>query len=258
MSADSARAKRAALRLIDYFGITNSKDIDLELMAWHLGIDIRECRLKKSEAQLIRKGKVGLIRVRYGEATTPRGRFSIAHELGHWEMHPDGNQFWICTADQIHRYQGSAMEVEANAFASELLMPTPLFQPLCRQGTFGFRLADRLSSQFGTSLQATALRMVDETQEPAIVVLSDGERVCWSKRNQRKLPDFDFHIEKGRDLHCDTRAWSASLDGDSSGSVPARAWFPALKDARHYSVHEDVRYIEAYELALSLIVVHED
>jgi hypothetical protein len=149
------------------------------------------------------------------------------------------------------------MEIEANAFSAELLMPTPLFQPLCQKGTFGFILADRLAQTFGTSLQATALRMVEETNEPAIVVLSDGEKVCWSRRNQRKLPDFEFHIPKGFHLDPDSKAWGASIDGDVSDEVHARVWFPNLKDAHHYSVYEDTRYVETYDLALSLLVVHQ-
>ncbi|HQU19461.1 MAG TPA: ImmA/IrrE family metallo-endopeptidase [Fimbriimonadaceae bacterium] len=227
-------------------------------MAWHFGIDIREASLKNSEAQLIRKGNVGVIRIRHGEKDTPRGRFSIGHEIGHWKLHPDQNQYWICTAEQIHQYKGNWMEVEANAFSSELLMPTPVFRPFCQKGTFGFVLADRLSSLFGTSLQATALRMIDETPEPAIVVLSDGDKVCWSKRNQRKLPDFAFHIPRDMDLHDESLAWSASIDGDQSGTVDAKVWFPNLPDAWRYTVYEDARNIEAYGLALSLIVVHEE
>ncbi len=258
MPPDLERAKRAALILIDQFGITEPEEINLESITWDLGIDIHECSLANSEAQLIRKGKLGVIRIRHGQSEAPRGRFSIGHELGHWVLHPNENQYWICTEDQIHLYQGSAMEVEANVFASELLMPTPIFRPLCRRGTVGFNLADHLAAKFRTSLQATVLRMVDETDEAAIAVLSDGNNVCWSKRNQRKLPDFAFHLEKGRSLHDDTLAWNATLDGDSAGYVDARVWFPKLKEAYRYKVYEDVRYLDAYELTLSLIIVQEE
>lgn len=258
MEPDVDGAKRAALKLIDHYGITDPREIDLESIAWGLGIDIQESNLRNSEAQLIRKGGVGLIRVRHGEKDTPRGRFSIGHEVGHWSLHPNQGQYWICTAEQIHRYKGSSMEVEANAFSAELLMPTPLFKPVCDKGSAGFFLVDRLAQMFGTSVQAAALRMVDESSEPVAVVLSDGESVCWSKRNQRKLGEFAFHIPKGRPLDSDTRAWNASLDGDSSGQVEASAWFPDLKNSHRYVVHEDVRYVESYGVTLSILIVHEE
>ena len=215
-------AKRAALSLIDYFGITKADQIDLESIAWGLGIDLRESDLKKSEAQLIRKGSVGVIRLRPGQNHTPRGRFSIGHEIGHWQLHPNENQYWICTEEQIHQYQGNWMEIEANAFSSEFLMPTPVFRPRCQRGDFGFELADQLAAEFGTSLQATTLRMVEETPEPAVVVLSDGDNVRWSRRNTRKLPDYVFHIPRGTALHQDSLAWNAIADGDKARAGECR------------------------------------
>jgi len=255
---DVEHARRAALSVIDYYGIDKAAEIDLESIAWGLGIDIREARLKNSEAQLIRKRVAGIIRIRPGEQHTARGRFSIAHEIGHWRLHPEQNQYWICTADQIHRYKGNAMEIEANAFSAELLMPTPLFRPHVHKGTFGFTLADHLAKTFSTSLQATTLRMVDETKEPAVVVLSDSDQVCWSKRNRSLLPGFEFHIPRGQRLHPDSKAWGASLDGDGSDESDATRWFPSIKDPYHFAVYEETRYLEAYDLALSLLVVHEE
>src|SRR4051794_30284075 len=105
-SADIDGARRAAVKLIDYYGITDPKDIDLEAMAWGLGVDVKEATLHSSEAQLIRQGRVGVIRVRRGETNLARRRFSIAHELGHWILHPSENQYWISTAEQIHLYAG--------------------------------------------------------------------------------------------------------------------------------------------------------
>lgn len=60
-------------------------------------------------------------------ATHPmvRKRFTIAHELGHLMLHPTGTEFRD-TAGQVFDYK----EREANRFASELLMPSWLLQPL--------------------------------------------------------------------------------------------------------------------------------
>lgn len=37
---------------------------------------------------------------------------------------------FVCTTEQMRDYKGHPPEVEANIFASELLMPTFLFRPL--------------------------------------------------------------------------------------------------------------------------------
>ncbi|MGI8923928.1 MAG: hypothetical protein ACR2HJ_07815 [Fimbriimonadales bacterium] len=62
----------------------------------------------------------------------------------------------------------------------------------------------------------------------------------------------------GTALHQDSLAWNALADGDKAEQVSAEVWFPELSETHRYAVHEDVRHLEAYGLALSLIVVHED
>lgn len=121
----------------------------------------------------------------------------------------------------------------------------------------GFGLADHLAKIFGTSLLATVLRMMDETDEAAITVQTDGNNVCWSKRNSRKLPEFDFHVEKGRVISDETLAWNAVLDGDASGKVDPKTWFPQLTQSHCYEVFEEVRYLEVYGLTLSLLMMDE-
>ena len=71
-----------------------------------------------------------MIRTKRGIREEGRKRFAIAHELGHWFLHENESQFFVCTAEQMREYKGSPTEVEANIFASELLMPTFLFRPL--------------------------------------------------------------------------------------------------------------------------------
>lgn len=251
-------ARESALRCIKRFGISEPKEIDLESIAWAMGIEVRESTLRSAEAQLLRMGKHGIIRLRSGMSDQPRGRFSIGHELGHWSLHGMASQYWICSPENIHQYAGGRLEVEANAFASELLMPTPLFRPICRGRSTDFSLADELASKFRTSLQATVLRMIDESDEAAVAVLTDGKRVCWAKRNTRRLPEFEFHIKRDAMLQANTLAWNAILDGDATDYVDPTAWFPSLSDSERYSVQEDVRFIEDYDLTLSILVVQEN
>src|SRR5438045_2662136 len=59
-----------------------------------------------------------------------RRRFTIAHELGHYELHKDKSDLFV-DKQFIYRSQNSrstpvnqAMEQEANYFASAILMPT--------------------------------------------------------------------------------------------------------------------------------------
>lgn len=65
-----------------------------------------------------------------------RKRFTISHELGHWELHRSGQQSLFCRTASIDeqdptanadRLTISTTEDEANAFAAALLMPSHLF-----------------------------------------------------------------------------------------------------------------------------------
>ncbi len=68
----------------------------------------------------------------------PRRRFTISHELGHWELHRTGQQTLFCRAGYVDPADLSAAELaeprperplpeeEADAFAAALLMPAPL------------------------------------------------------------------------------------------------------------------------------------
>lgn len=65
-----------------------------------------------------------------------RKRFTIGHELGHWELHRTGQQSLFCRTASIDDKESAeattrpaipVTEEEANAFAAALLMPAELF-----------------------------------------------------------------------------------------------------------------------------------
>lgn len=100
---------------------------------------MRKAKLTGCLARLVRQGKRGIIRTKSGIREDGRRRFAIAHELGHWFLHEKESQVFVCTAEQMRDYKGSPVEVEANLFASELLMPTCLFRPLADNATPSLR-----------------------------------------------------------------------------------------------------------------------
>ena len=105
-----------------------------------------------SEAALEARGDGHAIVVR-GGSDERRRRFTIAHEIGHFVLHPQRlspergggvNAAW------------QAQEREADQFAAELLMPEPLVrEAFVEQGGDAARLADR----FDVSRQAMRTRL---------------------------------------------------------------------------------------------------
>jgi hypothetical protein len=88
-----------------------------------------------------------------GASSERRRRFTIAHEIGHFVLHPHrvapqrggrGNAAW------------QAQEREADQFAAELLMP----EDLVREAVLRYGLdADRLADSFDVSRQAMQARL---------------------------------------------------------------------------------------------------
>jgi len=88
-----------------------------------------------------------------GDSGERRRRFTIAHEIGHFVLHPHHQR---SERGGSVNEAGRAEEREADAFAAELLMPEDLVrQAVAEQGADAARLADR----FDVSRQAMQHRM---------------------------------------------------------------------------------------------------
>lgn len=175
-----------ALKLWDRYGFTCPEDLVLEDLAFALGVVVLEGRLDTADARLIRKGKKGLIRLKEDIPEPGRKRFAVAHEIGHWLLHETLSQVLSCTSeDMAARYKSSPPELEANAFAAELLMPQALFRQRVGKSVPSPQLLRDLSDYFCTTLTATVVRFVDvDLDECAMVVVEDG-RIRWWRANQK-------------------------------------------------------------------------
>lgn len=177
---DGARA--AARRLLDGFGVRQPEDIRVRAIAWALGAQVVEGELEGAVARLIRVGKRARIRLSDRVEHPGARRFSIAHELGHLVLAHHGSAFTACSKQSLMGGAESA-EAEANAFAAELLMPTPLVRPLSAVTGLNLHRARAIAGSFRTSLLASAIRLVELSPEPCAAVFAQGNRVQWAARS---------------------------------------------------------------------------
>jgi Zn-dependent peptidase ImmA (M78 family) len=99
--------------------------VPIDKIAENLGITIRyEPAEDKLSGALIRKPGEAVIGVNSSHHSN-RQRFTIAHEIAHFELHK-GMRLHIDESFLVNLRDGSLNreEVEANTFAAELLMPT--------------------------------------------------------------------------------------------------------------------------------------
>jgi len=173
------RAQSAAFRIWKELEHPDPCEIPLEHLAAARGVFVQEGAMKGAEGRLIRKNGRGIIRASPNSKYPGRRRFTIAHELGHWELHNGQSQF-LCSQEDMRDYGLSPMEVEANHFAAELLMPTGHFRNACGNLLPSIALIEELSSKFQTTLTATAIRYADVSRHRVIIVWFSGGIVKWS------------------------------------------------------------------------------
>lgn len=254
MNGGSVNPSVAALAIINDLGIEKPSEIKVRLIAEHRGATVIESLLTSSEGRLVRKGRRGQITVPINEKNVGRKRFSIGHELGHFELHPQITNFVACSKSDMTDWEGDRKrETEANLFSAELLMPTPLFEPRILLKKPNMRLIQNLANEFRTSISATAFRYLQVTREPCALIYSVDGKIKWFERK-----NFDYFLKgRGKPLDEDSFAYDAFHGrGDvlEGHLVPAKAWV----DSNHsmfdnMELTESTIFLEYYNAAISLL-----
>jgi Zn-dependent peptidase ImmA (M78 family) len=115
-------------------------------------------------------GQAPLIGVNASQAQA-RQRFTLAHEIGHWRLHPGrlltfDRPIRVNRRDNVSSMATDREEIEANAFAASLLMP----EPAVRRKLIEVPLKNRhdsdlstewLASEFQVSTAAMGFRLIN-------------------------------------------------------------------------------------------------
>lgn len=219
-------AASKATRLLQSYGLGHPREIELEDIAWARNVRVRVGTLKGAEAHLVRVGETGTITTNSAIVEEGKRRFAIAHELGHWELHDGTSQVFFCSPADLREYRNSGPEIEANTFASELLIPRFMVDPAVFKADPSLDLIETLAAEFNVTLTSAAVRYAGISKHPVYVVFSDGERVRWWRRNDDKLAE--LWIEPGQQLSSESVASevAAAPEHDTGfHPVPWNAWF---------------------------------
>ena len=253
-----AECRAATRKLLTDLMVAAPDEIDLKTIAWRLGrLRIEEGGLDTAEGRIVVPSKGGgTIRVKSG-LSNGRKRFTIAHEIGHFVLHPREGLDISDTTASFTVWNNADEESEANFFAAELLMPEFLFKPRCRGPIPSLALLDELASDFATSIVATAFQYVTHTNEQVALVMSNGNQIKWSHRSK----DFDQRIRSGN-IHPHSAAGErlAGNAGDMPRMVrsPAYAWLADFENDREHDIMEASRYLDWYDRTITLLWLKDD
>ena len=167
----------------------------------------------------------------------------------------DLTQWFVCSAADLRDYERSAIETEANTFASELLMPTYLIRPRCEKAIPSLPLIQALAEDFNVSLTAAAIRFIRESRHECVLVSSDSRQIRWWVR---KTDRFGVWFRSKQPIDQQSLAWYA-FDGESlteeMEQVPTEAWFPELPANVEFEVYEQSMKLGSYNTVLTLLCI---
>lgn len=240
--------------LLAHSFVDHPDDIDLDVIAFQEGLEIKDKPLVGCEANLVGFGDKGIITVAPG-VPVERRRFSIAHEIGHWEQHR-GMSFSCRVEERALDKAARSTEREADDYASLLLMPANLFREAIasNMGEVSLALINELGSIFRTSFPAAAIRYVELSGEAVVLVFNGAgdPRRWWCSRSKR-VPE---HRWVTREVNSDTFAHdllTAAPGTKLQGKMPAEVWFDGLPEDKYQLMELSVRRQEGVYTLLHLV-----
>jgi hypothetical protein len=214
-------ARREARQLSHRFGVTAPEHIRLEAFAARLGVEIHHVQLEGAGCQLVRNGTRGTILVPDSMTDELYRRFSIAHELGHFVLrHPSAD---LALPSHHRRAERRDYELEANRFASELLMPEHLVRAEFELSKVDLDVCRRIASRFNVSILASTIRFTELASERCAAVFSSAGKISWVRASE----SFRLQIPY-RELLPSSLAYGFFATGtlvELPVNVPADAWF---------------------------------
>ncbi len=173
----------------------------------------------------------------YNEAIQSEGRkrFTVAHEIGHYLLHRKGQSSFQCSETDMLDWDSEQKRIEAEAdkFASYLLMPLDDFRQQVAGANVDLDVLGACAERYGVSLTAAALKWLEFTSTRAILIISSGGSVRWSRGSEsgkwlsiyinQKLPN-------GQKRRLPAQCISMQEGGDNvirnGATVDAKIWFP--------------------------------
>jgi hypothetical protein len=170
-----------AQKFLENCGLTSPTELPIEEIIASEGAFVQTSKIDGAEGRIIfdSTGSNAIITISDSIKLEAKRRFVLAHELGHLIMHRDKKKILTDTNLTLSEFTAKEIiEVEANAFASEYLMPENEFRRLCDR-KLDLKQIKRISDNFHTSITATLLRFKDIGNYPIAVIYSEKGFIKW-------------------------------------------------------------------------------
>jgi len=183
-----------------------------------LNVSYHEHPFDGFDGLLIVGGNSSVIGVNSNIETAGRKAYTAAHELGHLCLHAKVAERFECNSDDLTSISKLDMEIEANAFAAELMMPKPLVAPIIRSDVLTWDAVKSLALHCDTSLTAAAIRFVNLTEVPCAVVIAQNGVIKFYRASN----EFQYRV----DMDSRLLAKNSAAHTSHSGKIPQNDFAP--------------------------------
>lgn len=187
--------------------------------------------------------------------------FTVAHELGHYFI--DGHVDALLGSGKHFSRSGfisnDVYEMEADAFASELLMPWSLIESIIKSKAPGFESIKNISERCESSLVASAIRLCQDTKETIAAIVSFNGTVEFMTASEsfRSIRGLEW-LRRGDTLpdgvpsssFAHEQKWINECNISEEGGK-LRSWFDGVPDLE---IEEDVVGLGSYGRLLTVLV----
>jgi len=204
-----------------------SLPVDPFFIAKEFDIEVLEAYADSYDGFLLRNDSSTKIFINKNITSEGRKKFTLSHEIGHYCI-PTHRGNYQCIARYLNPFkENPEVEIEANKFASELLLPESLLRPILHAYKPDFESINELAEDCGTSLTASAIKFASLSDDCCVLIASSDNRIKWFQ----KSPSFpyEYYIEIGKLVSYGTLTASYSLERilkePDTQKVHASYWF---------------------------------
>lgn len=253
--------QHVAMKVLEECGIKHPCELSLQEIIFGRGAYYNEKPLIGMEGKIFSYNNSSIITVNSEIEFESKKRFVAAHELGHHEMHRDLIPVFKDTEKELLSwFKGGQHEIDANEFASELLMPIDLFKNFCKGKKFNPNLIDQLAEYFLASKTATILRFIKAGNHPICVIYIINNKMKWWKKSD----DFGYFLNFSSNIHPPQGSVAYEMfttdnrysKENAQQEIWKSTWFNLNRDEKDSILYEYCMYVPSFNYALS--VVYED
>ena len=244
-----------AEKLLMSFGVTRPDQIDLEAVARSLNAKVKVRRLDGCEARIIGKGDRAIISLDE-RMLHRRRRFSLGHDIGHWECH---RGFCLACAKEDIGRGGAAKnpkERVADQYAAHLLMPRFLMREVIQGRHLNLDLIEHVSETFDVSRLAAAIRLLEIEPEPCVIIRHSTNSAPWKLASRGVDRRWTPRLRAETGSHAHGILEGGFGDQVTPETVSAEDWF--MNDNAHLFEVTEQSFCCLDDEVLTLIVIQDE